>query len=303
METLEKIVQTFADEVAAQCPFQENSAAVASLEEEPESLPDDDQDEVVEMQANRGGALGNNLVNASPGKEGTVGGPCPPPSMSKQPQVDTDRTGVRVSVRGADGEEDEVMPFTVAAHHLIPGNASLRKSQLYAFMKKGGKVQSLSGKSWTLSAYVGYNINGSHNGVWLPGSYAIRAGKTEMKDTWSVLRASKPKWCINYAASVVKVAGGQFHDTHAIYSEKVQRVLDKLAMHLFCHLDVCQECREKDELPPPFLVKDKLYTISAYLKPRLQAHPSAWKSPWFTSDKLRDEIISGSKPTIRVRLA
>ncbi|QSQ24076.1 AHH domain-containing protein [Pyxidicoccus parkwayensis] len=294
MEMLEKIAQAFADEVKAKCPFQEDSAAVASLEEEPESIEDDDRDSVVEMQANNGGILGENLAQASPGKAGTVGGPCPPPKTTAEKQQDTDRAGVKVHVPGADGVEDKVLPFTVAAHHLIPGNASLKESHLYEFMKKGGKVQSVSGKSWTISAYVGYNINGSHNGVWLPGSYAIRAGKTELKDTWSVLRASKPNWCINYAASVVKVAGGQFHDTHTIYSEKVQETLDKIAVSLFAHVDVCEECQKKDELPPPYLVKDTLYAISAYLRPILQGHPSTWKSPWFASDKLRDEIFSGS---------
>ncbi|HYO65984.1 MAG TPA: AHH domain-containing protein [Archangium sp.] len=297
METLEKIAQAFAAEIAAKCPFQEDSATTASLEEEPEGIEDDDQDAVVEMQANNGGVLGDNLAAASPGKAGTVGGPHPPPKTAKETQQDTDRTGLKVRVPGVDGVESKVLPFTVAAHHVIPGNASLKASMLYEFTKKGGKVQSTSGKSWTLSAYVGYNINGSHNGVWLPGSYAIRAGKTEMKDTWSVLRASKPNWCINYAASVVKVAGGQFHDTHTAYSERVQRILDKLAMYLFDHIDMCEECQKKDELPPPYLVKDKLYAISAYLRLKLQAHPSAWKSPWFTSDKLRDEVCSGSKPT------
>ena len=123
----------------------------------------------------------------------------------------------------------------------------------------------------------------------------IRKDKTELKDTWSVIRATKPKWCVNYAASVVKVAGGQFHDTHAIYSERVQRALDKLAVTLIAHVDACKECEQKKELPPPYLIKDKLYAISAYLKPILQGHPSTWKSPWFVSDKLRDEIFSGSK--------
>ncbi|RKH07415.1 hypothetical protein D7V97_21360 [Corallococcus sp. CA053C] len=295
METLEKIVMAMAEEVKAKCPFQEDSAAVASLEEEPESIEDDDQDAVVEMQANNGGVLGDNLANASPGKAGTVGGPCPPPEMKKERQEDTDRTGVMVYVPGADGVEDQGLPFTVAAHHVIPGNAALKRSQLYDFMRKGGTVQSEGGSSWTISAHVGYNINGCHNGVWLPGSYAIRAGKTEMKETWSALRVSNPKWCVNYAASVVKVAGGQFHDTHTFYSWKLRAMLDKLALIFFSHLDDCKECQEKKELPPPYLIKDRLYAISAHLKPILQGHPNAWKNPWFASDKLRDEIFSGSK--------
>ncbi|RKH47403.1 AHH domain-containing protein [Corallococcus sicarius] len=291
METLEKIAVAMAEEVKAKCPFQENWVAGESLEEEPESIEDDDRDSVVELQANNGGVLGTNLANASPGKAGTVGGPCPPPEMKKERQVDTDRTGVTVYVPGADGVEDQGLPFTVAAHHLIPGNAALKRSQLYDFMRKGGTVQS-GGQSWTISAHVGYNINGCHNGVWLPGSYAIRAGKTKMKDTWSKLRDSKPNWCINYAASVVKVAGGQFHDTHVDYSEKVQEELDKLTVAFFSHLKVCEDCKKKSELPPPYLVKDRLYAFSEYLKGQLLAPPSAWESPWFASDSLQKAIFS-----------
>jgi hypothetical protein len=297
MEALEKISTAFADKVKEGCLFKEDSSQVPQLNEEPEDIENDDNESVVELQANNGGVLGENLINASPGKEGTVGGPCPPPKMLRVPREDTERTGVQVHVPGADGVEDKVLPFTVAAHHLIPGNAALKKSDLYEFLKKDGSVESATGRRWTISAHVGYNVNGSHNGVWLPGSYVIRAGKTDMKETWSVLRGGKPNWCINYAASVVKVAGGQFHDTHVEYSEKVLETLGKLAVGIFNHLDTCEDCERRKKLPPPYIVKDRLYAISAYLGTVLKGQPSAWKRPWFTSDSLRNAVFSGARPS------
>ena len=64
-----------------------------------------------------------------------------------------------------------------AAHHLIPAQASLREAPgLLDYMvskhvsqplkKKGAHI----GKLWS---DIGYNINGTQNGSWLPGSYGV----------------------------------------------------------------------------------------------------------------------------------
>jgi len=301
MEMLEEISTAFAQDIEENCPFQEDASPSSSLSEEEENIEDDDEETlpVIEMQANNGGVLGENLTAASPGKSGTVGGPYPSSEMKSEPQRDTARTlnqaHVHVPASPTEKVEEASLPYTVAAHHLIPGNAALKTSSLYEFLKKDGKVKSQAGNEWKISAFAGYNVNGCHNGVWLPGSYAIRAGTSVMKDTWSVLRGRVPVWCMNYAAAVTKVADGQFHDTHVTYSEKVQERLDDLATLLFKHLDVCKACKGKKELPPPYRVKASLYAISETLKGKVKARPEAWKGPWFTSDKLKEIIMKGGK--------
>lgn len=76
-------------------------------------------------------------------------------------------------------------PLTCAAHHLIPAQESLRDHKLLKYMCKHGEDQDFrkSGKEspkpmpgskvW---GNVAYNVNGQHNGVWLPGNYAVGRG-------------------------------------------------------------------------------------------------------------------------------
>jgi hypothetical protein len=72
----------------------------------------------------------------------------------------------------------ELFPLTCAAHHLIPAQASLRDSTLVKWLVHGSvKAQTKDGKgTGKLSHNVGYDVNGSQNGIWLPGPYALRAG-------------------------------------------------------------------------------------------------------------------------------
>jgi hypothetical protein len=77
------------------------------------------------------------------------------------------------------------LPLTCAAHHLIPAQASLRESRLVKYLYKGSATFKASGKKGAteskgggkLEANVGYDVNGSQNGVWLPGPYALRKKK------------------------------------------------------------------------------------------------------------------------------
>jgi hypothetical protein len=79
-----------------------------------------------------------------------------------------------------------VYPLTCAAHHLVPAQESLKDSPILKFMCKAGEPQDFrkSGKparkpvaGSLVWGNVGYNVNGSQNGVWLPGNYAVGAGK------------------------------------------------------------------------------------------------------------------------------
>lgn len=63
-----------------------------------------------------------------------------------------------------------------AAHHCIPAQESLKESPLLAFMVKTGDSEALKDDTFDgglVWADVGYDVNGSENGVWLPGNYAV----------------------------------------------------------------------------------------------------------------------------------
>ncbi len=136
-------------------------------------------------------------------------------------------------------------------------------------------------------------INGSHNGVWLPGNYYIRKTTSPIKGkSWSDL--GNHPWCLNYVAAVTKGAGGQMHDAHTKYSEAVLGLLNTMADLLLAH--ACEACEPQD-INPPFMIKQRLYGISARLREQLTAVPAAWKRPWYASDRWRDDAFVGDQPS------
>jgi len=301
MELGELVAVAFINEEMLKCPFSEPKEAAAATEEEPEGVKNDDRDAAQREQENNGGTLGENLNGGKPGAKGTVGGPYAPDGYLVEEQaVDSkpDRGGSYVKVLGADEYEDDVYPFIVAAHHLIPGEASLAPSALKPFMTKGETVQSASGKSWKIACYIGYNVNGSHNGIWLPGNYAIRKPtkpwykSPDSKKSWSDL--GDHDWCMHYVAAVSKVTRRQFHDAHTKYSEAVEELLNKIATKVYAHQEKCEECAKSagKEIAPPYFIKQRLYNISGFLRRHLAGSPDTWKRPWYTSDKWRDKVFS-----------
>ena len=286
MEMGEKIaIGGLSQQLTEKCPFQEKANGLSEEAEDPE---DDDSPMAAREQANSGGTLGRNLESDSPGKTNTYLCSDPPPKMGKQIRDDTRRTGAKVSVPGANGVQDGIHPFTVAAHHLIPGNASLKPSDLKAYMTQGERVTSETGKSWEILENIGYTANGSHNGVWLPGNYAIRASSSPTGLTWSILSETHSGWCLNYVAATAKAIGAQFHDTHTEYSKSVRKLLDKIHILLLAHQETCDLCKKKQKVAPPYSIKERLYNLSGYFKRNLEGNPSAWKSPWYSSDRWGD---------------
>lgn len=70
----------------------------------------------------------------------------------------------------------ERLPLTCAAHHIIPAQASLRESKLLEWLVHGSKsAQTKDGPAGPgrLKNNVGYDVNASQNGIWLPGPYAL----------------------------------------------------------------------------------------------------------------------------------
>ncbi|MGD2154638.1 MAG: AHH domain-containing protein, partial [Gemmatimonadales bacterium] len=115
-----------------------------------------------------------------------------------------------------------------AAHHLVPGNASLKKvTKLLKYMKAGEKV----------SGDIGYDVNSRQNGVWLPGSYGVTE-KSALQQKWSAYEYQDL-----YAVEAMKRARAQFHDSHPTYSEKVKKTLSCIADRIIANHPVkCPGC-------------------------------------------------------------
>lgn len=328
METLESVAVAVLEKELAEekCPFKESEEGAS--DEEEEGIEEDDADEVQEEQANNGGTLGDNLSNRSPGKSGTVGGPCPADDYL----IQAPQKKYVVSVPETDDVETGEYPVTLAAHHLIPGNAALGQSELYDFLgpkgsgnlKKLGSVRTRedvdSGeKKYEIKKHIGYNVNGCHNGAWLPGNYAIRQAKPKKKSrpavpntspapgaglNWGALGDEYDDWKLNYVAAATEAADAQFHDTHEDYSRRVLKVLDKIAAALKSHLagGKCT-CCSKEKIPPPFTVKNRLYASSHFLRNAVSGGATTWSAPWFTSDHWSEIIFEPSRKTYERFLA
>ena len=280
------------------CPFKLTGPQVATLQ--PENPKNDDKPSARRVQENNGGTLGENLSKTSKACDGasdTVNDIHRPPTRRKgEPKKDSSTTSPPITVRVKDDGKD--YEFKTAAHHLIPGNASLKNAAtLRKFMEKNKKAPSAKGKTYTIKEHIGYNINGAHNGVWLPGNYGIRPGKGPKKRTgWGGI-SNDPKyqnWCYDYMLACAQKAGGQFHDSHPKYSKNVLGVLNKIARKLQLHLDDCPTCSSNagKKVYPPYVLKKWLYAFSGALKTRCKVTPPRVRFPWCTSDKFAAEMAT-----------
>lgn len=299
-------------ELKKECPFKEEPAKTPKKSDE--DIGDDDLDDVESRQKNNGGVLGENLLKKLPGVG--AGGPFPPDGFLFMQQANDSKRGKQRMLHMEEYKEakEGAFPFTVAAHHLIPGNASLYKSDvmLVNYMDDKGKVKTLVKKrSCTIDGFIGYDVNGSHNGVWLPGNYAIKTARPKKKNRpaqpgttpikgkkWVDLEAAGYEdWQYSYVAGACKAAKGQFHDSHERpYSASVRENLNKIVTALTHHLDTeCPDCKNKTKIPPPYRIKNRLYQLSKELRNFVRGQPAAWKAPWFTSEKWSSKFFVGGK--------
>lgn len=306
MEMGEKIATSvLQEEIDENCPFCED--VKGATEKEDEHIADDDKNSVQLVQANNGGTLGDNLNAGSNGKAGTwQGAPYEPTTAQKAPANDSRRKNgekvgkdwQQVRVPGTSTIKTDLYPFTVAAHHLIPGNAALyqAKNRLKNYMLQGQAVKA-GGKSWKIKYHIGYNVNGAHNGVWSPGNYAIRAQASPTGKSWG--KMSDEDWQLHYVAACVKATGRQFHDAHTQYNAAVLKLLNKISEKLEFHQVHCKKCEAKSggQIPPPYLIKQRLYNLAQYFKQNVTSSPSSWRRPWFTSDRWRDVVFKNSAET------
>ncbi len=177
------------------------------------------------------------------------------------------------SIALGDGNE---YPSSVAAHHLIPGNASLKESDLL----QSGNYLRVDGMA---AGNIGYNINAMPNGVWLPGNYAQRPWGTDGADFASKSKRT-PK---EYAFASIRAWQAQFHDAHEDYSNFVRDRLDELKQKLdhlkklWCPNATQQD--DKDDVRNLYQLVNRLNSLSSRMRRMLVFPTSAWKKNIFTS--------------------
>src|SRR5438034_406697 len=160
-----------------ECAFRPPSGIEEPSGEEEENAGYDDLESAKRIQENNGRTLGDNLGKGSPdgwGGQGTINNVYQPPERSPDSRSDSKTTMSTPNqlYLTVDGQQ---LPFMNAAHHCIPGNASLKPSTLFKqYMVKDGKARTTKGRTYTMKCHIGYNVNGNHNGIWLPANYAIR---------------------------------------------------------------------------------------------------------------------------------
>ncbi len=181
-------------------------------------------------------------------------------------------------------EREVDYPLSVAAHHCIPAQESLKRCpKILRYMVKkgesaglktgGGESDFSAGVVW---ANVGYGVNGLQNGIFLPGNYAVGGGRGGMKvwkpndtdddegpddaesGTDDVLRGqpsnlSDPaNTCWQYVKGAVQAGKGQFHDRHQDYSDLVVKLLNAIAddynrSRKKAMQSECEECNKRLE--------------------------------------------------------
>lgn len=169
--------------------------------------------------------------------------------------------------------EAGLAPMLYAAHHLIPGNAALKKSELNTADILGPVQRGKHKKN------IGYNVNGAKNGVWLAANYAMRPWSSRSEDFKKA-----------YAFLAMNDSDTQFHDAHPTYSETVLEALNDLYDEMD-HLanQGCPACgKGEDESDPPYHLNARLNAISSWLRPKLMGDPTTWSTErLYTSDWAR----------------
>jgi len=174
--------------------------------------------------------------------------------------------------------KNKMFDASLAAHHLIPGNAALKKSQLFISKKylwKDGKAK----------GNIGYNINAKANGVWSPGNYGVRPWGKKGATFEAQNNGLEAK---DFAFAAMEVWDTQFHDSHGDYSKFVMDCLDKVYEKLKAKKDLwCLQAKENEDSPekkpPLYVLVRRLDTISARMKRMLKTPTTNWKRNIYTS--------------------
>lgn len=198
-----------------------------------------------------------------------------------------------------DGQD---LPLSIAAHHVIPGEDGLPKSRLADLVWKSRGV---------IQENIGYDVDGSENGVWLPAHQGLSAamGKratvtvpdkddpvlavarryrelSELRDEEALIGS----FIDRYTQSAMNHFKRQFHDSHGEYSGRIVAKLDEMADSIWIaawHCDRCTDAAGK-KAPPPYAVVAALNALSQAVSSMLTRWPpSEWNELLVTSEYAR----------------
>lgn len=197
--------------------------------------------------------------------------------------------GGKPSRRDLKLSEEGEYPCSVAAHHLIPGNASLKRSELFTSAKYLRVEGSAKGN-------IGYDVNSAPNGQWLPGNYAQRPWGTDGAD-FQKKSGLSPQ---TYAFAAIETYMCQFHDAHEDYSRFVIKVLNQIATKLDLVGRIwCPNADQEEEKPENrnlYALVNRLHTVSARIR-RMLVFPTAnWKRNVHTS-RFAQQYMATHKPS------
>ena len=186
-----------------------------------------------------------------------------------------------------------------APHHLIPGNESLKGSEVLVYMGDDPVIKNYEpteGSRIKKGKSINYDVNAADNGVWLPSPYALsNSNKWPSQDGISAilkrlgqLEADQAEAFKNaYVAASIEASGHrQFHMRHEKYSYKVQEILNAMGDKINVLAQKCPVVDKgkdaDDKVDPPGGLKGRLNTLSARMRTLLIG--GIWRKPFFTDD-------------------
>jgi hypothetical protein len=209
---------------------------------------------------------------------------------------------------------EKMYPLSIAAHHLIPGKGSLKESLIAQWLWKSENM---------IHSDVGYDVDGSENGIWLPTHQKMsrdmgKAQRIKIHDdyiseddinddespqpirglSWAELSArAKEKegneqkytelFLPRYTQQAMKKIGAQFHDSHSNYNTWVKDRLDNINGMIETKVfKMCDKCKEvqKGKKSPSYLLVYRLNLLSNLCRSLLTGWPrTAWLTV-YTSD-------------------
>ncbi|WP_437833867.1 AHH domain-containing protein [Sorangium sp. So ce1153] len=200
---------------------------------------------------------------------------------------------------------DQNYPLSIAAHHIIPGEASLPHSGLARFIwEENGLIKS----------DIGYDVDGSENGIWLPTHQIMsramgKAQKIVIHDEEDVPSQKGLSWeelserakshedkatyttlfLRRYTQQAMDFEGvqAQFHDAHSNYNTWVIERLNGIDAYIQSKIDMCEKCKGDGKKAPPYMLVFRLNTLSKTIRQILKAPPSRMWRIVYTSEFAR----------------